>query len=200
MRLIVGLGNPGARYKDTPHNAGFHACDRFAERHGLGNPATRFQGIFWRGRANDEDVGVLKPQTYMNLSGQAVAEALRYLPAEAEDVIVVFDDMDTPEGRLRIRKQGGHGGHNGLRSVTEQLGSTDFPRIRIGVGRPPGRRDASSHLLNRVRKSERDRFSETVDLAVDALDSILTEGIDLAMNHYNTVVIASEEDQEEAEK
>ena len=200
MRLIVGLGNPGAKYKDTPHNAGFQTCDRFAERHGLGNPATRFQGVFWRGRANSEDVGVLKPQTYMNLSGQSLAEALRYLPAEAEDVIVVFDDMDTPAGRLRIRKQGGHGGHNGLRSVTEHLGSTDFPRIRIGVGRPPGQRDATSHLLSRVRKSERERFSETVDLAVDALDAILTEGIDLAMNHYNSVVIAAEEDEEEAEK
>ncbi|MBW2281724.1 MAG: aminoacyl-tRNA hydrolase [Deltaproteobacteria bacterium] len=200
MRLIVGLGNPGARYKDTPHNAGFQACDRFAERHRLGRSATKFQGVFWRGRAHNEDIGVLKPQTYMNLSGQSLAEALRYLPAEAKDVIVVFDDMDTPAGRLRIRKQGGHGGHNGLRSVTEHLGSGNFPRIRIGVGRPPGQRDATSHLLNRVRKSERERFSETVDLAVDALDAILTKGIDLAMNHYNSVVIASEEDEEEGEK
>jgi len=200
MRLIVGLGNPGARYKDTPHNAGFRACDRFAERHGLGNSANRFQGVFWRGRACNEDVGVLKPQTYMNESGRSIGEALRYLPAEAEDVIVVYDEMDIPEGRLRIRKKGGHGGHNGIRSVIDHLGSSDFPRIRIGIGRPPGQRDATSHLLNRVRKSERERFSETVDLAVDALDSILNNGIDLAMNHYNKVEIAAEEGKEEGDK
>ena len=200
MRLIVGLGNPGARYKDTPHNAGFRACDRFAERHGLGNSATRFHGVFWRGRACNEDVGVLKPQTYMNESGRSIGEALRYLPAEAEDVIVVYDEMDIPEGRLRIRKKGGHGGHNGIRSVIDHLGSSDFPRIRIGIGRPPGQRDATSHLLNRVRKSERERFSETVDLAVDALDSILNNDIDLAMNRYNTVEIAAEEGKEEGDK
>jgi PTH1 family peptidyl-tRNA hydrolase len=200
MRLIVGLGNPGARYKDTVHNAGFRVCDRFAERHRLGNPVTRFQGLFWRGRACNEDVGVLKPQTYMNESGRSLSEALRYLPAESEDVIVVYDEMDIPEGRLRIRKQGGHGGHNGIRSVIDHLGSGDFPRIRIGVGRPVGRGEPTSHLLSRVRKSERQRFAETVDLAVDALDSILANGIDLAMNHYNTVEIAAEEGKGEADK
>lgn len=200
MRLIVGLGNPGARYKDTPHNAGFQVCDRFAARHGLGSSSSRFEGVFWRGRACNEDVGVLKPQTYMNESGRSVAEALRYLPAEAEDVIVVFDEMDIPEGRLRIRKKGGHGGHNGIRSVIDHLGSGDFPRIRVGIGRPPGRKSATSHLLNRVRKRERERFSETVDLAVDALDSILQNGIDLAMNRYNTVEIAADERKEEGDK
>lgn len=200
MRLIVGLGNPGARYKDTVHNAGFRACDRFAERHRLGKPVTRFQGLFWRGRACNEDVGVLKPQTYMNESGRSLSEALRYLPAESGDVIVVYDEMDIPEGRLRIRKHGGHGGHNGVRSVIDHLGSGDFPRIRIGVGRPPGRREPTSHLLSRVRKSERQRFAETVDLAVDALDSILSDGIDLAMNRYNTVEIATEQGKEGADK
>jgi PTH1 family peptidyl-tRNA hydrolase len=200
MRLIVGLGNPGARYKDTPHNAGFQACERFAERHALGSPANRFHGVFWRGRACNEDVGVLKPQTYMNESGRSVGEALRYLPAEAEDVIVVFDEMDIPEGRLRIRKKGGHGGHNGIRSVIDHLGSGDFPRIRIGIGRPPGRKSATSHLLNRVRKSERERFTETVDLAVDALESILNNGIDLAMNHYNKVEVAAEDGKEEGDQ
>ncbi len=200
MRLIVGLGNPGARYKDTPHNAGFQACDRFAERHGLGTSVHKFQGVFWRGRACNEDVGVLKPQTYMNESGQSVGEALRYLPAEAEDVIVVYDEIDIPEGRLRIRKKGGHGGHNGVRSIINHLGSGDFPRIRIGVGRPAGKRDPTSHLLSRVRKVERERFSETVDLAVDGLDSILNQGIDVAMNHYNSVEIAAEEAKEERSK
>jgi len=197
MYLIVGLGNPGANYKSTLHNAGFQACDRFAERHRLGTPSKKFLGRFWRGRAAGEDVGVLKPETYMNLSGNSVSEALRYLPAEIDDVVVVFDDMDTPEGRLRIRKLGGHGGHNGLRSIVECLGSSDFARIRIGVGRPKGTRDATSHLLNKVRKGERGRFSETVDMAVEALDEILANGIDLAMNRYNARSIALEGEKEE---
>ncbi len=202
MRLIVGLGNPGARYRETPHNAGFQVCDRLAARHGLGDETRKFEGLFRRGRIQGEDVGVLKPQTYMNLSGGPVADAVRYLPLEPEDVILVFDEIDLPEGKVRIRKDGGHGGHNGTRSVIEQLGTRDFPRIRIGVGRPERQRDPTGHLLSKLRADQRERFSQTIDLAVEALEVLLQEGVDEAMNRYNGRPAIGEEEigEEEGEE
>jgi PTH1 family peptidyl-tRNA hydrolase len=186
MRLIVGLGNPGKRYASTLHNAGFLAVDRFAERNRLGPEARKFQGAFRRGRVAGQDVGVLKPETFMNLSGESVAEALRYLPIEPTDVIAVFDDMDIPAGRLRLRKSGGHGGHNGMRSLIEHLGTTDFPRIRVGIGRPEGERDATGHVLAKPAADTARIFDENVDRAAQALESILADGIDIAMNRFNS--------------
>ncbi len=196
MFLIVGLGNPGKRYRDTPHNAGFQVCDRFAARHGLGEETRKFGGLFGRGRVDQQDVGVLKPETYMNLSGESVAQAVRYLPIEPEDVFLVFDDMDLPSGKLRLRKGGGHGGHNGIRSVIEHLGTRDFARLRVGVGRPPQQRGATGHLLSKVRPDERKRFSETVDLAVEAVEGFLKDGIDAAMNRFNGLPAIGEEEEE----
>jgi PTH1 family peptidyl-tRNA hydrolase len=185
MQLFVGLGNPGPRYAETPHNAGFVVCDRFAARHRLPAPVAKYEGLFTRGKALGHDVGLLKPQTFMNLSGDSVAQALRYLPVEPPDLIVIFDEMDIPSGRLRLRKSGGHGGHNGLRSIIERLGRQDFPRIRVGIGRPPAGHEPTGHLLNKVRAEERERFDATVNLAVDALDCFLEKGFEAAMNRYN---------------
>jgi PTH1 family peptidyl-tRNA hydrolase len=185
MVLVVGLGNPGTRYRDTPHNAGFWVCDRLTGRHSLPPGARRFHGLFTRGRICGRDVGVLKPLTYMNLSGQAVSDALRYLPVAAEDLIVVVDDMDLPAGRLRIRPAGGHGGHNGLRSIIEGLGRETFPRLRIGVGRPPGARTPTDHLLSRVAEQERARFAKLSEQATDAVEWMLEQGVESAMNRYN---------------
>ncbi|HTO06695.1 MAG TPA: aminoacyl-tRNA hydrolase [Myxococcota bacterium] len=185
MRLFVGLGNPGARYEETPHNAGFVAIDRFARKHRLPAFAPRFSGEFARGKVLGEDVAVLKPQTFMNLSGESVGEARRYLPIEVSDVLVVFDEMDIPAGKLRLRKFGGHGGHNGLRSIIDALGSSDFPRLRIGIGRPRDGREATGHLLSKVHPDERARLSATIDLAVEALEVSLREGFESAMNRYN---------------
>jgi PTH1 family peptidyl-tRNA hydrolase len=185
MLLFVGLGNPGPRYAETPHNAGFAACDRFMARHRIGPAAPKFQGEFARGKALGRDVAVLKPQTFMNLSGDSVSAALRYLPVEPTDVVVVFDEMDIPSGKLRLRKSGGHGGHNGLRSIIAALGSSNFPRMRIGVGRPTEGREPTGHLLGKPRPDERARLSATIDLAVDALDAIVTDGFEAAMNRFN---------------
>lgn len=185
MRLIVGLGNPGKRYASTLHNAGFLVCDRFADRNRLGPETSKFQGLFRRGRVGDHDVGVLKPQTFMNLSGSAVAEALRYLPVEPADLIAVFDDMDIPAGRLRLRKAGGHSGHNGMRSVIDHLGTQDFPRIRVGIGRPEPERDATGHVLARPAAEQARQFEETLDRATDALEAIVRDGIEAAMNRFN---------------
>ena len=200
MRLIVGLGNPGRRYRDTPHNAGFLVCDSFADRHALGPEVRKYSGLFRRGRVRSQDIGVLKPTTYMNLSGRSVAEALRYLPAEAEDLILVFDDLELPLGKLRIRPGGGHGGHNGTRSVIQSIGQHDFPRLRVGVGRPAGQRDPTGHLLSRVRSENKERFKQTVERAVEALDCLLENGVDEAMNRYNGLpAIGEEETREEDE-
>lgn len=196
MRLIVGLGNPEPVYHDTPHNAGFVVCDRFAERHRIGDEVRKFRGGFRRGRVAGEDIGVLKPETYMNLSGESVIEAVRYLPLECNDVIVVSDDMDLPSGRVRVRPGGGHGGHNGIRSVIEHLGTQDFPRIRVGVGRPPGDREPTGYLLSKLPTAEQKRFVQTVDLAVDALDSILKAGVEEAMNRYNGLLAVGQDEKE----
>ena len=197
MRLIVGLGNPGRRYRDTPHNAGFLVCDRFAEGHHMGEASTKFQGSFRRGRFGRHDVALLKPETYMNLSGESVAEAVRYLPIEGEDVILVFDDMDLPSGRIRIRPGGGAGGHNGIQSVIDHLGTRDFPRVRVGVGRPPQKGGAVRHLLGKLLSENRKTFLDTVDLAVAALDTVLEEGVDEAMNRYNGVWVIDPKEEEE---
>ena len=185
MRLFVGLGNPGPRYAETPHNAGFVVVDRFLAKHRLGHTAPKFQGEFARGKALGQDVALLKPQTFMNLSGESVAAALRYLPIEPQDVVVVFDEMDIPSGKLRLRKSGGHGGHNGLRSIIESIGSSDFPRIRVGIGRPTGGREPTGHLLGKLPSEERARFSATIDLAVEALEMVISNGFETAMNRFN---------------
>jgi PTH1 family peptidyl-tRNA hydrolase len=187
MLLYVGLGNPGPRYAETPHNAGFVVCDRFAAKHGFGAMGAKFKGEFVRGRALGADVGLLKPRTFMNLSGESVAEALRYLPVEPANIVVVFDEMDIPSGKLRLRLKGGHGGHNGLRSIIECIGSSDFPRIRVGIGRPPEGREPTGHLLSKVASSERERFSATVDLAVEALEVVIGQGFEAAMNRFNAL-------------
>ena len=134
----------------------------------------------------------------MNLSGQSVAEAFRYLPVEPEDMIVVYDEIELPSGKLRVRPGGGHGGHNGVRSIIDSIGSRDFPRLRVGVGRPEGRRDPSGHLLSKVREDERERFEKTIDVAVDALEDMLRIGVAEAMNRWNGRAPVGSEEEEKA--
>jgi len=156
----------------------------------------KFQGWFRRGRVYGEDIGLLKPETYMNLSGEAVREAVRYLPLEGEDIILVFDDIDLSRGYVRIRPRGGSGGHLGVESVIDHVGTGSFPRVRIGVGRPAGQRQAADHVLAPVRGDEKQRLSETVDRAVEALDTILEDGIDEAMNRFNGLPPLGQEEEE----
>jgi PTH1 family peptidyl-tRNA hydrolase len=185
MRIVAGLGNPGRRYRETPHNVGFRVCDLLVERHGLGPRARKFQGELWRGRVGAQEVAVLKPETYMNLSGESVAEALRYLPAGPQDLLVVIDDMDLPVGRLRLRARGGDGGHLGLRSVIERLGTSDFARLRVGVGRPPEGFLPARYLLSRAERERRERLGAAVERGADAVEAWISRGIEAAMNEYN---------------
>ena len=187
MKLVVGLGNPGRRYKPTRHNVGFRIVERFAEQGGVAVDRRCFDGRFGRGRVSGVDVAILEPETYMNLSGESVAEALHQLPVEdvRTDLFVVSDDTDLPFGRLRIRPSGGAGGHKGLADIIECIGSQDFPRLRFGVGRSPSGVDTADHVLQGFTRDEEALLPERLEEAVRALEAVVVEGIAAAMNRFN---------------
>lgn len=188
MKLIVGLGNPGRRYAATRHNVGFRVVERFAERHRIALSSRKFSGRFGRGDMGGIEVGILEPETFMNLSGESVAEALRYLPVEdwKKDLLVVSDDVDLPFGRLRLRPGGGAGGHKGLLDISKHLGGDSFARLRFGVGRPAGvRMDTADYVLQDFSDAEQKSLGERLDEAAAALESILMDGLERAMNRYN---------------
>jgi PTH1 family peptidyl-tRNA hydrolase len=188
VKLVVGLGNPGRRYAATRHNVGFRIAERFCERSRLDLLARKFEGRFGRGTVLGVDVGVLLPETFMNLSGQSVAEALRLLPVgdPQSDLIVIFDDVDLPFGRIRIRPGGGAGGHKGLRDIIDKLGRDDFPRLRFGVGRPPhAGMDTADWVLQAFAADEESALGARLDEAAHALETMLRDGVVTAMNRFN---------------
>jgi PTH1 family peptidyl-tRNA hydrolase len=187
VKLLVGLGNPGPRYTDTRHNVGYRVVERAAGRAGIDLGQRRFGGRFGRGRLAGLDVGVLEPETFMNRSGVAVAEALRLLPVgdPAEDVLVVLDDLDLPFGRLRLRLRGGAGGHRGLEDVIRTLGSEDVPRLRFGIGRPTPPLDPVAYVLQAFAPEERERLDGALEAAADAAVAALRDGVAAAMNQVN---------------
>lgn len=184
MYIIVGLGNPGKRYENTRHNAGFITLDCLAERHEIKINKIRFKALVGEGRISGQKVLLVKPQTYMNLSGQSVREAMAYYNAEPEKLIVVYDDVDIPTGRIRIRKKGSAGTHNGMRSIIYDLGFDDFPRIKIGIGAEI-RMDLADYVLGGFTRDEKEAMEGAVLRAADALECIVGQGIDRAMNEYN---------------
>ncbi|MCF3974731.1 aminoacyl-tRNA hydrolase [Paracoccus salsus] len=155
MKLIVGLGNPGAKYAANRHNIGFMAVERIAADHGLGPWKPRFQGLVAEGRLGDARVVLLKPQTFMNLSGQSVGEAMRYLKLTPAEVIVLHDELDLAPGKARVKQGGGHAGHNGLRSIHQHIG-TDYARVRLGIGHPGHKDKVASYVLSDFAKAEQD--------------------------------------------
>ncbi|PDW02145.1 aminoacyl-tRNA hydrolase [Candidatus Viridilinea mediisalina] len=186
MWLIVGLGNPGGRYVQTRHNIGFAVVELLAERHRLELRGKRANSLVGEGQIAGQRVALVQPQTYMNLSGQAVS-ALRswYKIEPARELLVIYDDMDLPFGRLRFRERGSGGTHNGMRSIIGQLGTNEFPRLRIGIGQPPGKMDAAAYVLSRFSPEEQSQLSELLDRAADSLELMLREGLTTAMNRYN---------------
>ncbi len=197
MKIVVGLGNPGARYAATRHNVGARIVDRFAVERGILMTDRRFNSRFGRGRLPrsagesperpDLEVGLLVPETSMNRSGEAVAEALRGLPVEAvhEDLLVVVDDLDLPFGRLRIRPQGGSAGHRGLEDIAERIGTSEFPRLRFGIGRPEAENSAVDWVLQAFSEAEDVALQERIPLAAEAVAAILIDGVVPSMNRYN---------------
>jgi len=183
MKVIVGLGNPGPRYKDTRHNVGFETLEELARRHPVQREESRFDAIIAHFQINQEKVCLLKPLTYMNLSGRAVRAFVSYYKIDLQDLIVIYDDMDLPVGSLRIRSKGGTGGHRGMNSLVENLGTQDFARIRIGIGRPSG--EAVDWVLGRFSPEEKPLIQKAISRAADAVECWLNHGIDKAMNEYN---------------
>lgn len=185
MFLVVGLGNPEDEYEGTRHNVGFEVVETLAKRNGLRFSDKKFKARMARGDIADESCVLLKPQTYMNLSGESVGPAMGFFKLTTGEVIVVHDELDLPIGRIKLKKGGGHGGHNGLRSLKQHLPDDGFVRVRIGIGRPPPEWDPADYVLSRFHSSERREAERAVDEAADAVESILRDGIDKAMNKYN---------------
>jgi PTH1 family peptidyl-tRNA hydrolase len=185
VHLIAGLGNPGPRYRGTYHNIGFEVVDELARRGGAAFGSSPADALTARVRSATQDVLLVKPLTFMNLSGRAIGDLQRFYKIDPGDLLVVFDDVHLPPGRLRLRSGGSAGGHNGLKSVIEHVGSDAVPRLRVGVGRGDPQRDLASHVLARVPADEAGMLHDAAILAADAVEVFVASGILEAMNRYN---------------
>jgi peptidyl-tRNA hydrolase, PTH1 family len=185
MKVIVGLGNPGGSYARSRHNVGFWVVDQLAERRRLRFSRREFKSQVAEGTIGDERVMLMKPQTYMNLSGEALQRARRGLRLEPEEFLVVYDDLDLAVGRLRVAGSGGAGGHHGVESIIEALGSKAFPRIRVGIGRPGTGGANVDYLLDSLTTAEASTLSASIERAADAAEVAVCNGISVAMNRFN---------------
>jgi PTH1 family peptidyl-tRNA hydrolase len=183
--LIVGLGNPGRRYAHNRHNVGFACLDRIADAHQLTFNKRRHQAQLAVGQVSGYAVVLLKPLSFMNESGKVVASVARFYRVPLDRLLVIFDDLDLPLGAVRLRPKGGSGGHKGMRSIIASLGAQDFPRVRVGIGRPPGRMDPAAFVLQDFCDEELSVMIEVYDWLVRAAECWLTEGIEIAMTKFN---------------
>lgn len=189
MYLIVGLGNPGRQYEGTRHNMGFDTIDYLVEKHRIGQSGVKFNAMYGKGMIGGEKVILMKPLSYMNLSGGPVQEMANYFKIDPEtEMIVIYDDIDLDPGQLRIRVRGSAGGHNGIKDLINKLGTQKFLRVKVGVGAKPKGWDLADHVLSRFSSSERKIVDEAICKAGDAVEKILSEGVDAAMNVYNKKV------------
>ncbi len=186
--LIVGLGNPGRKYAGNRHNAGFQVVERLAAANDLRFDQRRSHAYIAHGRIEGVRVALVKPQTYMNLSGEAVGALTRFFKVRSEQVLIIFDDLDLPLGSLRLRLKGGAGGHKGMTNIIAHLNTRDFPRIRIGIGRAPGRLPPEAYVLQDFRDDEKLIMEHTYQQAVEAVHVALRDGFEMAMNHFNQTI------------
>lgn len=186
MYLIAGLGNPGKQFERTRHNMGFDAVDELVDRHRIPGMGVQHKAMYGKGMIAGEKVILAKPLTYMNLSGDSVAEFIRYYKMEPEtELIVIYDDIDLEPGQIRIRKKGSAGGHNGMKSIISRLGTQNFYRIKVGVGAKPAGWDLADYVLGHFSTPEREAVDNAIGEAADAVEMILRDGIEAAMNKYN---------------
>jgi PTH1 family peptidyl-tRNA hydrolase len=200
LRAIVGLGNPGPQYAQTRHNIGFMVLDRLARRWGVSwREEKRFKGTYAEGEYQGRKIWLLKPQTYMNASGEAAIALLRWHKLPTESLLVVYDDLDLPFGKLRLRANGSAGGHNGIKSCLQHLGGDAFGRLRLGIGRAgdreagtreTGTRETVAHVLGTFRPEEASRLPELLDLAIGAIETAIARGLPQAMNEFNAQGLA----------
>ncbi len=185
MKLVMGLGNPGEHYKLNRHNIGFLIVDKVAQECNLPFSKTKFHSSVGEGSIAGQRVVIAKPLTYMNLCGEAAKKLLSYFEIDRRALVVVHDDLDMEFGRIRIKEKGGHGGHNGVRSIISVLGVDDFIRLKVGIGRPTGSRKVTDYVLSHFDSEQRVLLPDLIDLAGKALISVITKDVHVAMNEFN---------------
>lgn len=185
MKLIVGLGNPGRDYAGTRHNIGFGVVTRISDKYNIPFGSKEHKAVCGKGMIGSEKVIIAQPQTFMNLSGESVRSLADYYKVECEDIIVAYDDVSMEVGQLRVRAKGSAGGHNGIKNIIAHLGTNEFPRVKVGVGAKPEGGDLVRHVLGRFSKGDEKIIGEALDLAVEAVETIVSDGVDAAMNRYN---------------
>ena len=184
MKLIIGLGNPGKEYEKTRHNCGFRVIEKLEEEWNVSCNKVKFQGLYTKCKYKGEDIILLKPTTYMNLSGQSLKEAMNFFKISAEDIIVIYDDLDTEIGKIRLREAGNPGGHNGMKNIVQHLGSKNFKRVRVGIGRDMQIK-IIDYVLMIIPKVDEPKMEEAFVQAKDAILLTLDKGFNHAMNKYN---------------
>ena len=185
MFLIAGLGNPGKEYENTRHNAGFMVLDALADKLGADISEKKHKALCGKAVIGGQKVILLKPQTYMNSSGESIRAAADYYKVDPEDILVVYDDISLAPGQLRIRAKGSAGGHNGIKSIIAHLGTQEFPRIKVGVGDKPKKMDLADYVLSRFSKEDRAVMEDAFREAAGAVETMITQGADAAMNQFN---------------
>lgn len=185
MKIFAGLGNPGKQYEKTRHNAGFEVIDFLAEKWSIPMDQAKHKGICGTGMIRGEKVLLLKPLTYMNLSGESIRAAMDFYKADIEDLVVLYDDLDLPAGKIRLRQKGSAGGHNGIKSAIAHLGTAEFNRVRIGIGRPEGRVPVVDYVLNRFTPEEWNLIQPAVEKSAEACETFLEKPYLQVMNQYN---------------
>ena len=185
MYVIAGLGNPGREYEGTRHNVGFMTLDALADKYNIDVREKAFKGLIGKGVIEGNKVILVKPQTYMNLSGECIRQVMDYYKVDPSEFIVIYDDISLVPGGIRIRKKGSAGGHNGIKNIIAHLGTQEFPRVRIGVGEKPARMDLADYVLGHFSAEEKKIMEQAVKEAADAVCEIVSEGIDKAMNDHN---------------
>lgn len=186
MYIIAGLGNPTKEYDKTRHNVGFSVIDVLADRYRIDVSERKHKALCGRGAIEGQKVVLMKPQTFMNLSGESIRAAVDFYKVEPEDVIIIYDDISLEPGQLRIRLKGSAGGHNGIKNIIAHLGTQEFPRIKVGVGAKPPRMDLAAYVLSRFSQGEQKLMDDAFSEAAGAAVMMMTDGADRAMNHYNT--------------
>ena len=185
MYIIVGLGNPEEDYSNTRHNMGFDTINKIAKQYNIEISKTNFKGQYGTGMIENEKVILLKPQTYMNLSGESVKEILQFYKLSTDKLIIIYDDIDIEAGIIKLRKTGGPGNHNGMKSVIKEIETQNFPRIRVGIGKPEHKGDLINYVIGKIPEHEKEVLDKSTTLAKDATIEIIKNGIDIAMNKFN---------------